>query len=605
MLFWKATPILIANITNIVIALFPLFCLYFVMGIGNGANIAQASNNCWNSKWVRKPPTEDFQHRYYVGTASGSKGETEKNLIDQATKDARETAIAENFGILTSIKKQSYQSLDSTTALNRVSEISKKVILKGFRKQDTCWQFESKRKSLWLLFRYPKYEISKELKRIEKGKFIQSPHIFDEISATDKQGSGFLEVVTSPPGISILIGEHNSKTPVKVRLAPGVHEFTLDSPYFKTYQEKAVIEEGRIQRIDKMMERAKRKIRITTHPQGTKVFLAGKYLGLSPIETQVLTGERLGLLITHPEVQPHRTDIKIGKGPNDFILDDIRLKFKPSYLIVKSIPQGAEVYLDGSFVGTTPTRFFEAQNGRRKLVLKMKNYMNEKTYVDLKGGKRKILETVRLTSFSEREIRLRDFPWFLGFSTHQSNTQFVSKNFNKTDSSESLGFGLSIEKRFYGFVGIQGKAGYNSEKRNHLELSGFTGEVAFPLHILKYITLSPLAGYLEGTLKETGRTEEFFHNPQTITTSLSTFYYGGSIGLDLGFGTSPFFASSSASSPSGPSSQEPFYTHTRNNYTRYAFNASVSMVKYEDDRLLKESLQFGLGFKIKLFASPF
>ena len=293
MQFWKINPL------NIVIAIFSA-CLYFLIDIGSGTNEAQANNNCWNSKWVRKPPIEDFQYRYYVGTASGNKHESERNLRDQATKDARETAIAENFGILTSVQKQSYQSLDSTTALSRVSEISKKVILKGFRKQDNCWQFEAKRKSLWLLFKYSKYEISKELKRIEKAKFVKSPHIFDEISATSRQGGGFLEVVTSPPGISILIGEHNSKTPVKVRLAPGVREFTLDSPYFKARQEKAVIEEGRTQRIDKMMERAKRKIQIRTHPQGAKVSLAGKYLGLSPIQTQVLTGERLGLLNHSP-----------------------------------------------------------------------------------------------------------------------------------------------------------------------------------------------------------------------------------------------------------------------------------------------------------------
>ena len=592
MQFWK--------ITTLSIALLPVY-LYFVI-VGIGTNEAQANNNCWNSKWVKKPPTEDFQYRYYVGTASGKRHEAEKNLIDQATKDARETAIGENFGILTSVQKQSYQSLDSTTALSRVSEISKRVILKGFRKQDTCWQFESKRKSLWLLFRYPKYEISKELKRIEKAKFVKSPHIFDEISATGKRGGGFLEVVTSPPGISILIGEHNSKTPVKVRLAPGVHPFTLDSPYFKTRQEKVVIEEGRTQRIEKMMEGAKRKIRITTYPSGAKVELAGKYLGLSPIETQVLAGERLGLLVTHPETQPYRTDIRIGKGPDDFVLDenDIKLKFKPSYLIVKSIPQGADTYLDGDFVGKTPTKFFETRNGKRKLVLKMKNYLNEETYIHLKGGERRILETIRLTSFSEREIHLRDFPLFLGFDIQQNNPQFVNKNFSQMNA---LGFGLFVEKRFYGWMGMQGKVGYNSGKKNHLELSGLTGEVALPIHILKSITFSPLVGYFEGNLKEINREEEFFHDPQTITTSVPTLYYGGNIGLELGFGKPSSPVRTPASSDSAANLKST-YTHTRNNYTRYALNASVSMVKYEDDRFLKESLQFGLGFKMKLFATP-
>ena len=151
----------------------PLFVLAFPI-FGNAKTA-----NCWSSKWVKKPYIEDARYRYYIGRASGNKSDAEKTLIDHATKDARETAIAENFGILTSVQKQSYQSLDSTTAINRVSEISKNVVLKGFRKKDTCWQFEKERKNLWVLFMYPKAEISKELKRLEKTKLRKySKHFF-------------------------------------------------------------------------------------------------------------------------------------------------------------------------------------------------------------------------------------------------------------------------------------------------------------------------------------------------------------------------------------------------------------------------------------------
>ena len=356
---------------------------------------AETKSNCWESKWVKKPLIENSGYRYYVGRASGHESDSEKTLVNDATKDARETAIAENFGILTSVQKQSYQSLDSTTALNRVSEVSKDIILKGFRKKDTCWQLQGKRKNLWILFKYSKLEINKELKRLEKIKFANAPNSFDKISGTGKQGGGFLEIVTSPPGASISVGETHGKTPIQVRLAPGTHEFVLDHPHFKTYEEKIVIGDGKTQRVHKIMERAKRKVQIKTQPEGAEVYLAGKYLGLSPIETSVLTGENLGLLITHSETQPYRTDIKVAKGTNEYILNK-RLDFKPSYLFVKSIPQGAEVYLDGKLVGKTPTKFIETRHGTKEVILKKKSHPDYKTHITLKGGERKVLKTIKL-----------------------------------------------------------------------------------------------------------------------------------------------------------------------------------------------------------------
>ena len=562
---------------------------------------SKAQANCWNSKWIKTPPTEDFLYRYYVGVASGNKKDRERILIDNATQNARDTAIAENFGILTAIQKQSYQSLSSATALKRVSETSKKVIVKEFRRRDTCWQFQGERKTLWLLFRYPKSEINKELRRIEKTKFADTPHAFNEISTTSKRGSGVLEVVTSPLGISISVGESHGKTPMKVRLDPGPHKFILDNPYFKAREEKIIIQEGKTQRINKMMERAKRKIQINTKPQGAEVSLAGKYLGLSPIDTQVLTGENLALKITHPETQPYRTDIKVGKGPDDFVLDDIKLTFKPSYLFVKSLPQGAEVYLDGKRVGKTPTKFFETRNGRREVVLKMKNYLDYKTHVTLKGGERRILQSIKLTSFTEREIHLRDFPWFVGIDIHLNDTHFINEDFNKINA---YGLGLFVEKRFYGHIGVQGKVGYNLGSKslgnkNKLDLSGFTAEVAVPIHAHKYIVVSPLIGYFAGTLKESrqGQEADNFADPDSLTsltTSIPTLYYGGRIGLEIGGGGSPSSGSGNGSSSST----------SRNNYTRNAINIWAGMIKYQDDRFLKQSFQFGLGFKFKLFATP-
>ena len=385
---------------RISILTFLVFC-FFPFG-------GKAKTECWRSGWVKKSPPENSQYRYYIGRASGNKADPEKILVNQARKDAREIAIEENFGILTSIQRQSYQSLDSTTALNRTSEVSKSVILEEFRQENICWQVQKKKKNLWILFKYSKQKIKKEQGRLEKQKSVDDPQFFSEINTTGKARGGFLQVVTSSPGISLSIGEHISKTPVKIRLIPGLHEFTLDSPYFKTYEQQILIERGEVHKVFKTMEPAKREIQIKTEPEGAEVYLAGKYLGLTPIEnTVVFTGESLGILITHPETEPYRTNITLGKGEEKYVWDR-QLSFKPSYLFVKSMPQGADVYIDGRFTGKTPTKFIETQRGEREIVLKTKDYPDYRFHVHLKGGERKILETIKLTHKSEKEINRRD-----------------------------------------------------------------------------------------------------------------------------------------------------------------------------------------------------
>ena len=66
------------------------------------------------------------------------------------------------------------------------------------------------------------------------------------------------------------------------------------------------------------------------------------------------------------------------------------------------MPQGAKVYIDGKLVGKTPTRFVETHHGKIEVVLKKQNYPEYKTHVTLKGGERRILETIKLNNIDQR-----------------------------------------------------------------------------------------------------------------------------------------------------------------------------------------------------------
>jgi len=138
-----------------------------LIGIVLACHIAWADEEA--PSWVKKPPVEDGLNRYYVGRASGDFSERE--LFNQAYEDAKNSAITENYGVLTQISKQSYESLESNTAINRVNETSKLVVLKQFQKTEQY----IKGNSVWILYKYPKSEIAAELKRLETKAAMDKP----------------------------------------------------------------------------------------------------------------------------------------------------------------------------------------------------------------------------------------------------------------------------------------------------------------------------------------------------------------------------------------------------------------------------------------------
>ena len=236
-------------------------------------------------------PVENYKYQFYVGRASGKKTDSQRVLIKRATKDARESAIAENFGIFTSISKESYQSMKSSSVVSRVSESSKRVVLKKFRKKAQYIETKNGKQHIWLLFQYPKYEILMESKRLEKSGSSKQSIEFSKINATQSAKGGFLEIVTIPLGVSISVdGNSYGVSPAKIKFGQGTYTVTLDHPHFDQVTEQVIIQNKRSLRMNKVMERAQRKVRIEITPEGASIELFGKYLGLSPVENSCVIG---------------------------------------------------------------------------------------------------------------------------------------------------------------------------------------------------------------------------------------------------------------------------------------------------------------------------
>jgi hypothetical protein len=87
------------------------------------------------------------------------------------------------------------------------------------------------------------------------------------------------------------------------------------------------------------------------------------------------------------------------------VLPRFSLVYKPSAILLDSVPSGASVYLGGIKVGVTGDGVaFPSARGRREITLKKNGFVEDVFEIDLKGGETKVLPTRRLTSISAKEI---------------------------------------------------------------------------------------------------------------------------------------------------------------------------------------------------------
>lgn len=404
-------------------------------------------------QWVKKPPIEDDQYRFYIGRASGELSEAQ--LVEAAYQDAKNAAIAESFGITTQLSKQSYETLDSTTAISKMDEVSQKVVLVGFQKAD---QFisDDKLKQTWVLYKYPKTEIAKEQLRLASSSKTPSAE-FSDVTGSSKKDAGILEIITNPVGANVTVdGQSYGLSPLRLRIEQGPHAVSIDHPYFQSTEEKVIATSGGSKKLNIILNRAARTVAIRTNPSGANITLAGKFIGQSPIETTVYAGDQLSLLITHPETQPLKTEIQIGKGSGVQEIELPDLILRPSFLSITSEPMGAEVFADGKSIGKAPTGFFQTKSVT--VLLKKDGYSDSESFVALKGGERLVLPTIKLDPISSSEKyeaekkkkkMARDPNWIVRGSIKGSGKTIDGQGYDSL-----AGYSFDVDRRFFSWVGI-------------------------------------------------------------------------------------------------------------------------------------------------------
>jgi formylglycine-generating enzyme required for sulfatase activity len=179
---------------------------------------------------------------------------------------------------------------------------------------------------------------------------------------------------------------------VDVPIEPGPHQLTLSRDRYLDYGEAVTIEgRSQPQRFEARLQPAWAVVSITTAPSGADVLVDGTVVGKTPLNTEILQGQRdIVLKLSGHKAWQDEFDIIAGE---DFAVPQVTLVPADGLVFIRSTPTEASVTIDGEFRGLTPLEVALTPNQNHELTFFKNGYQSSKS-------------TVRTQPDQERELNI-------------------------------------------------------------------------------------------------------------------------------------------------------------------------------------------------------
>ncbi len=195
--------------------------------------------------------------------------------------------------------------------------------------------------------------------------------------------AGSLSIISSPTGADVQIdGEYRGRTPLTVSgLTAGRHQVALDLPGYVRSTTSVDIQNGVMTYLDPALTRsaAVGYVSIVSNPAGAFVYVDDTYRGVTPVTVAMATGSRR-VELDRSGYADWSSSVQVTSGTTIYMNAEMqRLAASTTGSIaVSSVPAGAEVALDGSNRGVTPTygdlELRDIPTGSHTLVLRLDGY---------------------------------------------------------------------------------------------------------------------------------------------------------------------------------------------------------------------------------------
>ncbi|WP_297489633.1 PEGA domain-containing protein [Thermococcus sp.] len=197
---------------------------------------------------------------------------------------------------------------------------------------------------------------------------------------------GLLTVDSLPSGAEVYIdGRLVGTTPLKnYRIPVGIHEVVVKKNAYVPAAYAVQIKANELKTLNVVLVPATGKLTVNSNPSGAEVYIDGKKVGTTPLRNYTIPEGIHEVAIRKAGYAERAYAISIKYGELKVL--NVTLSPEMGKLTVKSNPSGAEVYVDGKKVGTTPLENYTVTAGTHEITLIKDGYQNFTKTVTVNPG---------------------------------------------------------------------------------------------------------------------------------------------------------------------------------------------------------------------------
>jgi hypothetical protein len=203
-----------------------------------------------------------------------------------------------------------------------------------------------------------------------------------------------LRVIASEADATIFVdGEDKGRSPATVTgLKPGEHIVEARKNAFKPIQQTVRVAEGQSAVVQLKLElappdRPKAGLKVQSPVPNAEVFLDGSSLGKAPVDRNDLDPGKHYVLVHKDGFTDFKREVILIENQSIALVADLSAS---GGIRVLSTPEGADLRIDGEYIGKTPITRDKISAGDHVLELDLKGYFKLKENIKMEGGREKV-----------------------------------------------------------------------------------------------------------------------------------------------------------------------------------------------------------------------
>jgi len=260
------------------------------------------------------------------------------------------------------------------------------------------------------------------------------------ITLTPRPQYGVLEIQSSPIDAAILInGVDKGTTPVTLsNLLVDDYQLTLSLPNHITVNKTVSVKENQTTKINEILKETS--VSIKSFPSGASINIDGVSYGTTPNNTINLPQGTYSLILSLPNYNAISKNISISEGQ---VLNISETMIKRKSITITSNPTGANLQVDGKYIGMTPCEIPEFTSGSKYVYLYYGN-MNIHQYIFPSHEDNRV---INFSLSTEKQIRSEKRP-----KTEKTTIRYIGINaamplINKAENNNVYAY-----ESFFGIV---------------------------------------------------------------------------------------------------------------------------------------------------------